>query len=280
MMIKQKPCLSTDKHGARPHNPLAALAARLQECKCHSMNRIAAAVGLIMLPLSQAMAASVMPVTDLAIVLAIDGSYSVDDREHAQQIMGTASAFASKDVRDAIDALPHRRIAITLIQWSDQDSQVTSLPWSVIEGGTGALQLADRIAGIERETRDGGTAISAAVSYALLALERCPCITDRRIIDLSGDGRQNAGPPLDLVRQRAAGLGVTINGLAIANEVSTLDYYFERRLITGSGAFVEKARDYGDYARAIKRKLLRELSAGTVMNAPRPGDPATAPRRS
>ena len=212
---------------------------------------------------------SAAPVTDLALVLAIDGSYSVDDFEHSQQLQGTAEAFRSEAVRDAIEALPNGQIAVMLMQWSSEGSQVASLPWQIVQGGEGALALADQIESLGRHTRDGGTSISAALSYALLQLKRCPCLPVRRIIDLSGDGRQNNGPSLALVRAKAAAEGVTVNGLAILNEVRTLHYYFERQLIAGPSAFVEPATDYADYARAIRRKLLRELSAG-IANAPLP----------
>ena len=184
---------------------------------------------------------SAAPVTDLALVLAIDGSYSVDDFEHSQQLQGTAEAFRSEAVREAIDALPNGRIAVMVMQWSSETSQVASLPWQIVQGGAGALILAEQIENLGRHTRDGGTSISAALSYALLQLKRCPCLPVRRIVDLSGDGRQNNGPPLDLVRAKAAAEGVTVNGLAILNEVRTLHYYFERQLIAGPSAFVEPA---------------------------------------
>ena len=202
--------------------------------------------------------------TDLALVLAIDASYSVDELEFEQQFEGTAAAFRSPEVLRAIEALPTQRIAVSIIQWSRYDSQVISLPWRIVDGPAGALALSGEISGSRRQTREGGTSISGALSYALLQMARCPCLPERRVIDVSGDGRHNSGPSLALVRSEAAARGVTINGLAILNEVRTLHYYFERHLITGVNAFVEAAADYSDYARAIKRKLLRELTAGFV----------------
>ena len=204
-----------------------------------------------------------MPAVDLALVIAIDGSWSVDDHEHAEQIRGTAEAFRSPAVRAAIDALPTRRIAVALIQWSRQESQVLSLPWVIVEGGTNAMRLAERIDALGRATRNGGTSISAALARALILLEFCPCSAARRTIDISGDGRNNDGPALEPVRRQAAMAGVTINALAILDEVATLHHYFEQRVIAGARSFVETAVNYRSYGEAMERKLIREI--GTLI---------------
>ncbi|MEZ5824735.1 MAG: DUF1194 domain-containing protein [Geminicoccaceae bacterium] len=214
-----------------------------------------------------------MPAVDLALVIAIDGSWSVDDFEHAEQILGTAEAFRSPAVMAAIDALPTRRIAVALMQWSRQESQVLSLPWVIVDGGADALRLADRIAMIGRDTREGGTSISGALARALFLLDRCPCSPARRTVDISADGRHNDGPALDPIRHHAVLTGVTVNGLAILNEVGTLNHYFEQRVIAGANAFVEKAESYKSYGVAMERKLLREISpaVANLEGLPLPG---------
>jgi hypothetical protein len=54
-------------------------------------------------------------------------------------------------------------------------------------------------------------------------------------------------------------MGTTINGLAILNEFPALDQYYAERVIGGPEAFVVAARDYDDFARAMRFKLLQEI---------------------
>jgi hypothetical protein len=86
----------------------------------------------------------------------------------------------------------------------------------------------------------------------------------RRVIDISADGRNNTGHRISAVVPLARILGVTVNGLAILNEVPTLHYYFEQQVISGPDAFVMEANDYEDYAVAILRKLIREIGYPAV----------------
>lgn len=208
---------------------------------------------------------------DLALVLAVDASYSVDRAEFGQQIGGLAQAFTSPAVIAAIEALPRGRLAVVVTHWSQAGAQIVSVPWTIIEGTASSLAFATRLAQVERRTADGATSISGALRHGLGLLGRCPCRAERQVIDVSGDGRNNNGTALAVVRAEAELLGVTVNGLAILNEVETLHYYFEQQLITGPAAFVEIAADYRDYARAIQRKLLRELDPGIAAGPRRPG---------
>lgn len=212
---------------------------------------------------------------DLALVLAIDASYSVDRREFQQQVQGLARAFVSPRVIAAIEALPNRTISVAVTHWSKANAQVVSVPWTLIDGAPAALAFATRVADMTRRTADGATSISGAIRHAFRLLEQCPCQPQRRTVDVSGDGRNNNGPPLAPVRLEADARGVTVNGLAILNEISTLNFYYERRVVAGPAPFVEVAADYDDYARAIERKLLREIDAGVVQN---PAGPDSRPR--
>lgn len=212
---------------------------------------------------------------DLALVLTVDASYSVDQTEFRQQIDGLARAFASPEVIAAIEALPLGRLTVTVTHWSKATTQVVSVPWTVVDGRAASRAFAARLSAVGRQTADGATSISGALRHALSLLRQCACRPDRRVIDVSGDGRNNNGPSLARVRAEAAILGVTVNGLAILNEVATLNYYFEQQLIAGPAPFVEVAADYRDYARAIQKKLLRELNPG-IAGAP----PDLHPERS
>lgn len=196
---------------------------------------------------------------DLALVLAVDSSASVDETEFALQRDGLAAGFRDPMVIAAIESGPFKRIAVTVIEWAGYAEQEVHIPWTLIEGGGGAHGIADRIAGLDRRIPTGATSIAGALGFAHTLLRANPYDASRRVIDLSGDGRNNQGPQVESVRRQVVAAGVTINGLAVVNEHPTLNYYFEDRVIGGTAAFVEVANDYGDYSRAIRRKLIREI---------------------
>jgi hypothetical protein len=109
-----------------------------------------------------------------------------------------------------------------------------------------------------RRLAEGGTSISTALLYSAAQFDLGPS-AERRVIDVSSDGRNNIGPPVNMVRDRVVARGITINALAILNEWPTLDQYFERNVVGGQANFVIPANDYVAYAEAIYRKLLREI---------------------
>ena len=214
---------------------------------------------------------------DLALVLAIDSSASVDETEFAIQRDGLAQAFRDPQVLKAIDSGPFKRIAVTVVEWAGHAEQSVDIPWALVDGSDGALALADRIDGLQRQIMTGATSIAGALSFANSLLLSHPFEASRLVIDLSGDGRNNQGPAVEVVRQGIVAQGVTINGLAIVNEHPTLNYYFEDRVIGGTAAFVEVANDYADYPRAIRRKLIREIRTLNI-SAPAPLPADRAPR--
>ena len=189
------------------------------------------------------------PTVDMTLVLALDTSASVDAEEYAQQRGGLAAAFRDREVVEAIAAGPLKRIAVAVM---------------------------------ERAIPTGATSIAGALSFGTALLRAAPFDTGRRVIDLSGDGRNNQGRRVEDVRRIVVAQGVTINALAILNEHPTLNYYFEDRVIGGTGAFVEIANDYRDYVGAIRRKLIREIRSLTVSDAgpESPGPEAPGPGRA
>ncbi len=201
---------------------------------------------------------------DLKLVLAIDCSYSVDSREFALQVQGLAQAFRDPEVISAIAEGPYGRIAVTVVQWSDARNQRVAVPWMVISGEAEASAFSQQIAGLQRLLVDGGTSIAAMMRFGVGLLRSSPISGLREVIDIAADGRNNNGGDPTVVRQEVAALGITINGLAILNEVRTLDRYFERYIIAGPGSFVIVSNDYAAYATAIKRKLLREIIGPAV----------------
>ena len=93
---------------------------------------------------------------------------------------------------------------------------------------------------------------------------RCPWPPARRVVDLSGDGPANAGIVATAGRDGAAALGITVNALAVVHEEPELEAYYAAEVITGPGAFVQRAETYDDFASAIRRKLLREIGGALV----------------
>ena len=196
---------------------------------------------------------------DLALVLAIDCSFSVDSREFRLQMEGLGRAFQRPEIKKAILQGTRQRIAVAAIQWSDDNNQTVVVPWTVIAGDADAEELGQTLAVLPRKLAQGGTSISAALLYAAALLDAAPA-AERRVVDVSSDGRNNSGASVQPVRDRVVGQGITINGLTIINEWPTLQTYFENNVVGGPSHFVIPANDYQDYGDAIYMKLLREIT--------------------
>ena len=196
---------------------------------------------------------------DLALVLAIDCSFSVDSREFRLQMEGLGRAFQRPEIKKAILQGTRQRIAVAAIQWSDDNNQTVVVPWTVIAGDADAEELGQALAVLPRKLAQGGTSISAALLYAAALLDAAPA-AERRVVDVSSDGRNNSGASVQPVRDRVVGQGITINGMTIINEWPTLQTYFENNVVGGPSHFVIPANDYQDYGDAIYMKLLREIT--------------------
>ncbi len=197
---------------------------------------------------------------DLALLLAIDISASVDQEEYRLQMTGLAAALRSDAVLEAIKSGPERKVAISVMQWSGTRTQTVVVPWTVIDSEETATQLGLVVLGTKRADPGGGTSLSAALAQGTKVLERAPPAT-RHVIDLSVDGINNIGPPLAEMRFQTLAAGITVNGLAIANEWPKLQDYLELDVIGGSGAFAVTAKSYDDFGAVMLRKLVREIQA-------------------
>lgn len=204
---------------------------------------------------------------ELELVLGVDTSMSVGLDEFALQIAGYAAAFRHPEVVRAIEASAGG-IAVTLVQWADSYQQAVSLDWTWVGDRAGATAFGDRIAGVGRRFIGPGTALATALGYCLRRFEDSGFEGQRRVVDLSGDGRDNRGPRVTLIRALALTAGITVNGLAILNEEPFLDRYYERQVIAGADAFVVAAADYADFAEAIVKKLVREIAGPQIVRAP------------
>jgi hypothetical protein len=209
---------------------------------------------------------------DLALVLAVDSSGSVSRYEFDLQMRGLAEAFRSPGVVNAIKAAAPNGVAVNLMQWSSVDEQGQAFGWIVVRDTASAERVADLIDRTPRLVQDGATAISAAqdgataISAALDFAARLALGVNakRRVIDLSGDGRDNQSGEILEGRIRAVAAGITVNGLAILNEDPLLEFYYLSEIIGGEGAFVLGADDYDDFAQAMEIKLIKEISSAPV----------------
>ena len=175
------------------------------------------------------------------------------------QMQGLGRAFLRPAVKKAIRAGTLQRIAIIVMQWSDTDNQLVVLPWTIVSGDADADELGQVLANMPRRLAEGGTSISTALVYAQTLFDTAPR-APRHVIDVSSDGRNNIGPPVDAARDHVLAAGITINALAILNEWPTLDVYFEEQVAGGAGHFVIPANDYEAYGDAIYLKLLKEIT--------------------
>ncbi|MCC7282886.1 MAG: DUF1194 domain-containing protein [Acetobacteraceae bacterium] len=195
---------------------------------------------------------------DLALVLAIDVSASVDLDEFALMTEGLAAAIEDSEVLAAFTSGPAGAVGLAALFWSEPTGQEVVLAWHRIADGAGAAVAAGLLRDAPRPARPGRTAIGAGLLAAARLLARCPFPARRLVVDVSGDGRQNAGPALAPARQTLVDAAITINGLAVANEEPDLAAWFAANLIGGPGAFAMETPDYGAFSRAMREKLVRE----------------------
>jgi hypothetical protein len=211
---------------------------------------------------------------DLQLVLAVDVSRSIDEVEAELQRRGYIEALTSPRVIDAILSGEHKRIALCYTEWAGTHYQVAVIDWTVIDSPAAARRFADKLAEAPR-TSQSWTAVGAALAFAGQRFDNSGLESKRRVIDISGDGRTNDGPPAELVRDRLVTQGIVINGLPVMmNRTnfgrppdSGLDKYYEENVIGGPGSFMISAASFDDFGRAVRSKLVREISAAPSVRA-------------
>ncbi len=203
---------------------------------------------------------------DVALVLALDSSSSVDYGEYALQARGLAQAFRDERVRAAIDGGAYRAVAVAVVEWASAGAgnQALNIDWHIIDSPQAADQFADELENMPRAFDAGGTSIHDGLLFAQAQFDSCPCAPLRRVVDVSGDGRENTRNDVTAARDRLVAAGITINGLPIRNEYADLDQYYRQSVIGGADAFIVPALGYTDFARAITEKLERELLPAAI----------------
>lgn len=211
----------------------------------------------------------------LALVLALDVSGSVNEQEYAQQLNGLAFALNSSEVRDAILSGAAAPVQLSVFEWSSRNHQFLIQPWITLDSHAAIDRAVTRIRGYRKQRAGLKTAMSTALLFASeLLRDKSHCW--QRTIDVSGDGENNIGPTLASVFDAGVLAGVTINALVVGTSLSAtetvkqeakkvaLERYFRENVIRGRGAFAMIAHGYEDYARAMKRKLIREIQAPVI----------------
>lgn len=215
---------------------------------------------------------------DVELVLAVDVSGSMDLEEAQVQRAGYVDALRHPEFIDAVRDGLTGRIAISYFEWAGAIREDSLVPWQIISGPQDASAFAARLEARPISTRRG-TSISGAIVYGAKLFDANGYSGLRRVIDISGDGPNNFGPPVTPARDAATALGIVINGLAIMIRPSTahgsLDDYYANCVIGGPGAFVLPVQEPEDFAVAIRRKLILEVSGAepSARTIPAAGEP-------
>src|SRR5208283_241970 len=208
--------------------------------------------------------------TDLLLVLAADVSRSIDEGEFELQRKGYAAALTDPRVLAAIRGGTTGTIAVCFVEWSGAGEQMVVADWTVIHDDEDADALA---AAILTQPRSfvGRTSISGAIDFAMERFTAAKPHSNRRIIDISGDGTNNSGRPVTEARDQTLAEDVTINGLAIINDRPNPGYafhtqppgglpeWYRQNVIGGPGAFLRVVEDFRSFADAMTNKLVSEI---------------------
>jgi Protein of unknown function (DUF1194) len=228
----------------------------------------------LLLPLITAVPAMADDV-DVALVLVTDVSRSIDDIEFKLEKDGYTSAFSSPKVLEAIKGGPTGKIAVAYVEFASTFEVRTVLDWTVIQDKASAQAFAERLSA-EPRSFWGRTAISAGVDHAVQLLAESGINATRHVIDVCGDGTNNAGREVAEARDDALKAGITINGLAIINEHPVswtyahvqppggLAKYYRENVTGGPGSFVLEVHDFSTFGEAMTRKLVDEIATVPV----------------
>jgi uncharacterized protein DUF1194 len=226
--------------------------------------RLAALVLLLALPAN----AQDKKEVDLALAMAIDISGSIDPDEAKLQREGYVMAFRDPVIVKAILGGANGRIAVAYYEWSDAWVQRLLIDWTLLDSEASIAAFANRLANapisISRRT-----SISGAIRYAIPLFGRSPYEAGRKVLDISGDGSNNDGGLVTDQRHEALKERIVINGLPIMNDrpnpfgfpsEADLDKYYLHCVTGGPRSFVEVARNFEDFPRAVRKKLLQEVA--------------------
>ncbi len=205
---------------------------------------------------------------DAELVIAVDVSNSMDPEEQALQREGYILGLTSREFLNALRSGINGKIAVTYFEWA-YDQKIV-MPWRLIDGPETAEAVAKEIAAAPYR-RAPRTSIYGALQFAKPLFDNSGYHGLRRIIDVSGDGTNNYGPPVTLMRDEVLAAGITINGLPImlsrpygsGTDIANLDVYYEDCVIGGPGSFVIAIHEREQFKDATRTKLVLEIAGLT-----------------
>lgn len=208
---------------------------------------------------------------DVELVLAVDVSRSMDVGERDLQRQGYRDALRHPDVIGAIRSGLHGRIALTYVEWSGPGSESVVVPWRLVADEASAAGLAAEIGPADPAGRFG-TSISSVLIFAAALFENNGFAGERLVIDVSGDGPNNSGYPVEPARDAVIARGIVVNGLPIVLrpgggggfrgfDIADLDLYYRDCVVGGPGAFTIPVTSTDEFETAIRRKLIQEIAA-------------------
>ena len=212
-------------------------------------------------------AASAEPV-DIELVLAVDVSLSMSPMELDIQRKGYAAALTHDRVLQAIAEGVHGKIAVTYFEWAGATSHTIVVPWTIIANRQDAERVAARLS-VNPPSSARRTSISAALEFGGDLFAESQFRGMKRVIDISGDGANNQGAPVEVARDAIVKQGIVINGLPLMTsgggysnsyDINDLDQYYSDCVIGGPGAFMIPVNDWSQFPEAIRRKLVLELA--------------------
>ena len=212
---------------------------------------------------------SAQEVVDVELVLAVDISLSMSEKELEIQRDGYVAAITSRPVINAIREGIHGRIALSYIEWAGDQSQYVVVPWTIVANHEDAERVAEMIRSGERN-RARRTSISGGLRFASDLFAESSFRSLKRVVDVSGDGPNNQGEWVNVVRDELVSRGIVINGLPImadfeymaAFNIPDLDVYYEKCVTGGPGSFVIPVHDWTLFPEAVRRKLVLEIASG------------------
>ena len=209
---------------------------------------------------------------DVELVLAVDISFSMDPDEQELQREGYIHALTSNEFLRALRDGIHGKIALTYFEWANVNDRRVIVPWRLIDGPEAADAFVAEIARAPYR-RASRTSVSGALEFGAQLFEHSGFKGLRRVIDVSGDGVNNNGPPVTIMRDEVLSKGIVINGLPImikqqfnsGMDIELLDVYFEDCVVGGPGSFVIPIKERDKFKEATRTKLVQEIAVAPPM---------------